>query len=106
MNTSNVSNPRAQILTEKPPYPKKHEKVKKKQAFKVGEQVFLNYPLHWNLSEKLREYKPFLFKVVKDFLDSLVEVYNVEQGHLRLDPQYLRHERGHIGFSMRNMDSG
>ena len=66
----------------------------------------MNYPQHWNLSEKLRECEPFLFKVVNDFPSGLVEVYSVEHRRLRLDPQYLRHERGHIGFSMWNMDFG
>ena len=69
-------------LMEKPPDPKKHVKKNKEQAFKVGEQLYLNYSQHWNLSKKLWSCEPFLFKVVKDFSDGLVEVYNVEHRHL------------------------
>ena len=68
--------------------------------------MYLNYPQHWELFEKLMACEPLLFKVVKDFPDGLVEVYNVEQGHLRLDPQYLRHGRCHVGFSIWKMDLG
>ena len=91
---------------EKPPDPNKHEKSKKKQDFKVGEQVYLIIPNIGTFSKKLRACESFLFKVVKDFSDSLVEVYNVEKGCLRLDPQYLRHGKAHVGFSMWKMDPG
>ena len=47
----------------------------------------MDYPLHWNLFEDLREGEPFLVKVVKDLPDGLVEVYNVDKARLRLDPQ-------------------
>ena len=59
---------------EKPPNSKKFSKEKKEQIFKIGEQVYLDYPLDWSLSEELKECEHFLFKVVKDYPYGLVEV--------------------------------
>ena len=86
-------------LMEKPPNPKKHAKVKMKQVFKGGLQVFLNYPHHWSLSKNLRECEFYPFKVVKNLSSGLVEIYNVEQGSFKLDPRYLKSGCGHVGFS-------
>ena len=73
-------------LIEKPPDPKKYSKKKKEQTFNIRELVYLNYCIHWNFSEELRECEHFLFKVDKDFSEGLVEVYNVEIWHLiRMD---------------------
>ena len=85
-------------LMEKPTNSKKCSKKKKEQIFKIGEQVYLDYPLDWSLFEKLKECEHFLFKVVKDYLDGSVEVYNVDKGSLRMDPQYLRPTKIHLGL--------
>ena len=52
-------------LKEQPPSPKSGSK-KKEKAFKIGEQVYLDYPLVLSLSDELRECEHFLFKVVKN----------------------------------------
>ena len=67
-------------LMEQPPSPKKDSKKKKEKAFKMGEQVYLDYPLDLSLSDELRECSHFLFKVVKSCPDGFVEVYNVDKG--------------------------
>ena len=67
-------------LKEQPPSPKKGSKKKKEKAFKIGEQVYLDYPLDLSLSDELRECEHFLFKVVKNGPDGLVEIYNVDKG--------------------------
>ena len=84
-------------LKEQPPSPKMGSK-KKKKAFKIGDHVYLDYPLDLSLSDELRECEHFLFKVVKNCPDGLVEVYNVDKGRMRVDPKYLKHKDSCFAF--------
>ena len=92
-------------LMEKPLDPNKQFKVKEKQAFKVRQQVFLNYPVI-GACQKCFKSEFYPFEVVKDLLGGLVEIYNVEQGYFKLDPQYLKSGGGNISFSRWLMDPG
>ena len=73
---------------------------KKEKAFEIGEQVYLDYPLDLSLSDELSECEHFLFKVVKNIPDGLVEVYNVAKGRIRVDPKYLKHKDSCFACSM------
>ena len=86
-------------LKEQPPSPKRGSK-KKEKAFKIREQVYLDYPLYLSLSDELRECEHFLFKIVKNCPYGLVEVYNVDKGRMRVDPKYLKHKDSCFAFSM------
>ena len=92
-------------LKEQPPSPKMGSK-KKEKAFKIGEQVYLDYPLDLSLSDELRECELFLFKVVKNGPDGLVEVYNMAKGCMRIDPKHLKHKDSCFPFSMRRLGFG
>ena len=63
-----------ELLIEQPPSPKVGSKKKKEKSFKIWEQVYLDYPLDLSLSNELRECEHFLFKVVKNCPDGLIEV--------------------------------
>ena len=93
-------------LIEQPPSPKKGSKKKKEKAFKIGEQVYLDYPLDLSLSDGLRECEHFLFKVVKNCPNGLVELYNMDKGRMRVDPKYLKHKDSCFAFSMRRLGFG
>ena len=85
---------------EESPSPKMGNKKKKEKSFKIGEQVYLDYPLDWSLSDELRECEHFLFKIVKNCPDGLVEVYNVDKGCMKVDSQHLKHKEICFAFSM------
>ena len=95
-----------EALMENPPNSKKCNNKKKELIFKIGDQVYLDYPLDWSFSEELKECENFHFKVVKYYPNCLVEVYNMDKGNLRMDPQYLRPGKSHLGFSMQKFGFG
>ena len=93
-------------LMDQSPNPKVGSKKKKEKAFKIGEQVYLDYSLDLSLSDELRECEHFLVKVVKNGPDGLVEVYNVEKGHIKVDPKHLKHKDSCFTFLMRRLGYG
>ena len=60
----------------------------------------MDYALDLSLSDELRECEHFLFKVIKNGLDGLVEVYNMAKGRIRVDPKRLKHKDSCFVFSM------